>query len=318
MSDDSAGWRVHSHRRAALAVTTDPCRYCGYLHPGDVCDSRTDRVVAYLEEWGWFGSDDGPWTCGDKREFTRSTLIGRSAAVNVAMRDLWREVQRPFACLLRRPRLLAVVLAVLLAVFAASLLTGCTATTGTPTVVATGPAAQLAGLPDAPPDTAAPYNRDDWGTWTQHGHGCTTRDLVLRDQGTGVVLDAACRPSCPAAIPPCWTSPYDGVTTGDPAALQIDHLVPLAEAEQSGAADWLAARRHAYYNDPGDLVAVTAHANTAKGDRDPARWRPPVRGSWCAYATGWVAVKGKWGLSVDPAERAALADMLTACPAGTP
>ena len=181
----------------------------------------------------------------------------------------------------------------------------------------TGPRVQLAALTVAPEDTGAHYARADWGDWARHGQ-CDTREQALAAQGTGVMADPQCRPVCPAAVPPCWTSPYDGVTTGDPGVLQIDHLVPLAEAQQSGARDWTTARRHAYYNDPANLVAVTIHANTSKGDRDPGQWRPPARDSWCAYAVGWIAVKGTYGLNVDPAERDALGAMLAYCPAPTP
>lgn len=175
----------------------------------------------------------------------------------------------------------------------------------------------LAALTVAPEDSAAHYARTDWGQWAQHGQ-CDTRENVLTAQGRGVVVDGACRPGCPAALPPCWTSPYDDVTTADPAALQVDHLVPLAEAAHSGAAAWTPAQRHGYYNDPRNLVAVTAHANTSKGDRDPGEWKPSARDSWCAYATGWASVKAKYGLTADQAEMDALTVMLATCPAGTP
>lgn len=199
------------------------------------------------------------------------------------------------------------------AVLLAAALTACN-----PDHPATVQPVALAALTVAPEDPAAHYARADWGTWTQHGRGCDTRENVLAAQGRGVIVDLACRPGCPAALPPCWTSPYDDVTTGDPATLQIDHLVPLAEAAHSGAAGWTAAQRHGYYNDPANLVAVTAHANTSKGDRDPGEWKPPARDSWCAYATGWTTVKARYGLTADQAEMDALGVMLATCPAGTP
>jgi hypothetical protein len=221
-------------------------------------------------------------------------------------RRVWR-LARPRLALPRVRRPAHVLAAAAFAVAAAA----CTAP-GPAGTLTTGPGDQLDQLTVAVEDTGAHYDRKAWGDWTSHG-GCTTRETVLAAQGDGETVDGQCRPTCPAATEPCWTSSYDGVRTADPAALQIDHLVPLAEAQRSGARGWDAARRHAYYNDPANLVAVTVHANTSKGDQDPGRWRPSARESWCAYAAGWVAVKTAYGLSVDPEEKAAVRSMLTGC-----
>ena len=153
---------------------------------------------------------------------------------------------------------------------------------------ATGPAADLlAALPVAPEDTAARYDRDEWGDWTSRD-GCDTRERVLADQGTGTVLGKACRPLCPATGPACWVSPYDGAATRDASRMQIDHRVPLAEATRSGAADWTREQKTRFYNDPTNLVAASVHSNTSKGDNDPAHWRPADRGVWCGYATAYI------------------------------
>lgn len=183
------------------------------------------------------------------------------------------------------------------------------------TPAASGPLTTLAALTVAVEDTGAHYRRADWGNWTTT-HGCDTREQVLAAQGTGETVDSACRPTCPATVPACWTSPYDNLPTRDPADLDIDHLVALAQAERSGARHWTPAQRVRYGNDPLNLVATTAAVNQAKGDRDPAKWQP----TWwrCEYAARWVAVKGKYRLTVDQAERDALAGMLGGCPGGTP
>ncbi|WP_084468096.1 HNH endonuclease family protein [Actinokineospora inagensis] len=174
-------------------------------------------------------------------------------------------------------------------------------------------AAQLAALGQPrPEDTGAHYNRAEWGDWkNQPGTKCSTREQVLVRDGDGETVDAQCKPTCPKAT--CWTSRYDGVTSKDAADLQIDHIVPLAEAARSGARDWTAAQRSAYYNDTTNLIAVTARSNTQKSDGDPAKWRP-TRTYWCDYATAYVAVKVKYKLSVDDAELAALTQMLNTCP----
>jgi hypothetical protein len=104
---------------------------------------------------------------------------------------------------------------------------------------------------------------------------------------------------------------YDGVTTTSPSTFDIDHVVPLEQAWVSGGRKWTSAKRTRYANDLGfawTLDAVTAHSNRSKGDRDPAAWLPPR--NHCAYAIHWVAIKYRWGLSIDSTERTELAKIL--------
>lgn len=180
------------------------------------------------------------------------------------------------------------------------------------------PRQQLAALTVHTEDTGAHYNRADWGAWTTVT-GCSTRERVLRrDADPGTVL-VGLRCTVTAGR---WVSLYDDVTvTADQPRLiarelQIDHVVPLAEAQRSGARGWTRAQRVAYYNDVRNLRAVTAHSNTSKGDSDPPRWAPPARGSWCWYATAWIRVKTAYRLTVDAAERARLRAMLDTCGGG--
>lgn len=137
------------------------------------------------------------------------------------------------------------------------------------------------------------------------GDGCDTRCEVL----------AAQRRSDIAGLPDGgWISIYDGYTTPDPSELEIDHVVALAEAWDSGASSWDADRREAFANDPDELLAVTLATNRSKSDRDPAKWQPPNRDAWCRFATTWTRVKLTWGLTADPAEVRALTNMLRGCP----
>ncbi|MGB3412990.1 MAG: HNH endonuclease family protein [Microthrixaceae bacterium] len=111
-------------------------------------------------------------------------------------------------------------------------------------------------------------------------------------------------------------SVYDGLMVYDASDLDIDHMVPLAEAWRSGASRWTEARRTAFANDlknPSTLLAVTASSNRSKQDRDPSRWRPQVS-EWCSYAHAWISVKVEWSLSADPAEEQSLVEMLRTCP----
>jgi hypothetical protein len=115
-----------------------------------------------------------------------------------------------------------------------------------------------------------------------------------------------------------WFSVYDGVTVEDPSELDIDHVVALGEAWDSGAAGWDAARREAFANDldhPAALIAVTASSNRSKSDDDPAEWKPPRREAWCQFARDWTSTKIAWDLTADQAEVDGLRSMLTGCPA---
>ena len=204
--------------------------------------------------------------------------------------------------------------ATLTATIAAALaLTGCRqahATTPTPSGTRAA-SVELAELQVRPEDTGAHYRRQDWGGWTRH-HGCTTRDTVLiRDAQPGT---ARCGAGC-RILNGVWVSSYDGVLIIDPTGVQIDHGVPVKEANKSGARDWTTTERVRFYNDPDNLVAVDGHANTAKGDRDPAAWRPADLADWCDPATGYIATKQHYRLAVDPAERAGLAATLATCTA---
>lgn len=180
---------------------------------------------------------------------------------------------------------------------------------------ATSATAALADLPVRVEDTGAHYNRDQWGDWTTGRDGCTTRETVLRRDGHDVTTSATRRDRC-RVTGGTWTSTYDDATISTPGGVQIDHRVPVKEAMRSGARGWTAQQRAAFYNDPSNLVAVSARANTSKGDRDPGRWRPSARESWCGYAAAYIATKTRYRLSVDPAERDGLAAMLRTCPVG--
>jgi putative cell wall-binding protein len=111
-----------------------------------------------------------------------------------------------------------------------------------------------------------------------------------------------------------WYSYYDGATWTLASDVDIDHMVPLKEAWESGARLWSVNNRTLYANDLGfaaSLVAVTDNVNSSKGDSDPAAWLPPLTTAQCTYATQWVQVKYRWRLSIDSAEYSALSSILS-------
>ncbi|MCC5475980.1 HNH endonuclease family protein [Streptomyces sp. NPDC059680] len=154
------------------------------------------------------------------------------------------------------------------------------------------------------------YQRSLFPTWITISGTCNTREWILKRDGTNVVTDSAC-----TATSGSWYSPYDGATWTSPSDVDIDHLVPLAEAWDSGASKWTTAQRQAFANDVTrpQLLAVTDNVNQAKGDQDPATWVPSRSAYVCTYVRAWVQVKYYYGLSVDSAEKTALTNYLANC-----
>lgn len=156
------------------------------------------------------------------------------------------------------------------------------------------------------------YDRDLFPHWDYVGDDCDVRDLVLiAEARRGPTTGSA----CPVG-PGRWFSAFDGVTVREPSELDVDHLVPLAEAWGSGARTWTTAVREAFANDRGysrTLIAVTASSNRSKGDQDPAEWLPPRTSYRCTYVTDWVAVKWRWRLPVDSREASALRVLIQGC-----
>ncbi|MFJ2574710.1 HNH endonuclease family protein [Streptomyces halstedii] len=181
-----------------------------------------------------------------------------------------------------------------------------------PTVLPIGVA--VSALPTAD-ESRTGYARTAFKHWTAGDNptdGCNTRQEVLISEA---VVAPEIGPRC-SLTGGTWFSYYDEVEVNGASGLDIDHMVPLAEAWDSGASAWTAARREAYANDQGQassLVAVTARTNRSKSDQDPAEWLPPASGALCRYGAEWTATKLRWGLTVDALEKDRLLDIAAGC-----
>ncbi|MFG3398764.1 HNH endonuclease family protein [Streptomyces parvus] len=144
-----------------------------------------------------------------------------------------------------------------------------------------------------------------WNSGEDKSDGCSTRnEVLLAEAVVAPTVQAGCK-----LTGGTWVSYYDGQEVTSAGSLDIDHMVALAEAWDSGASAWSAARREAYANDQGadvSLVAVTARTNRQKADQDPADWMPPAPEAQCRYVGEWVATKLRWGLTADDRELEAL------------
>ncbi|MFP5332416.1 MAG: lamin tail domain-containing protein [Acidimicrobiia bacterium] len=167
-------------------------------------------------------------------------------------------------------------------------------------------------------ETQDGYSRELFLHWIDaDGDGCDTRaEVLIRDAGGTAQVDAF---GC-AVIEGDWYSPYDDRHLTDPTNIQIDHVVALKEAWDSGARDWDPDRRMRFANDlddPWTLIAVSGESNNAKGAADPSNWMPPHRGDWCRYLAVWVAIKARWALSMDESEYGRIRNLLNGTCAGT-
>ncbi|MFZ4278284.1 HNH endonuclease family protein [Streptomyces arboris] len=171
----------------------------------------------------------------------------------------------------------------------------------------------LCGNGFLPPGSPHGPLRDSFKHWVdEDDDGCPTRqEVLLAEAVTAPQQGARCTLSGGG-----WLSYYDEAEATDAKKLDIDHMVPLAEAWDSGAHDWTPERREAYANDldaERSLVAVTAKTNRSKADRDPAAWMPPAQSATCTYLVDWTATKLRWDLSADETEQAALLELAELC-----
>jgi len=186
---------------------------------------------------------------------------------------------------------------------------GVTTTTGKPTVV--GSALALLQTVRVENEYQVGYDRALFEHWRDiDGDGCDSRDQVLKRDS--ISLPQVDPVNC-NVIAGDWVSPYDGAKWTNPSDIDIDHVIALKEAWDSGAWAWSAAQRKAFANDTSDsrtLLAVTDSVNQSKSDKDPSNWLPPLQSYTCTYLGNWIAVKVRWSLSMDSSEFGRIKNLL--------
>ena len=179
------------------------------------------------------------------------------------------------------------------------------------------PSSQLFALTTAPQiaqDKESGYDRSLFKHWIdENKNGCNTRAEVL-------IAEAVVKPKkgkkCKLTGGK-WLSAYDGKTVKKSSKLDVDHLIPLAEAWRSGAWAWTSQQRQDFANDLDDkrsLIAVTLSTNRSKSDRDISEWVPVKK--TCAYVKNWIAIKVRYSLTYDAKEAAALVGYFESCKIG--
>ena len=183
----------------------------------------------------------------------------------------------------------------------------------TPTIVQTGSAAkaleQLVTKGRAP---KTGYARSQFGGGWSSTNGCDTRNIILHRDLQNPVLDNAC-----SVIGGSLNDPYTGTVIQfekGSSIIQIDHVVAISNAWQTGAQQLSKVQRIKFANDPLELLAVLGDANQQKSDGDAATWLPSNKSFRCQYAARQIAIKQKYTLWVTAAEKEALSNVLANCP----
>ena len=164
------------------------------------------------------------------------------------------------------------------------------------------------------------YTRAQFGpAWADvDRNGCDTRNDILKRDLTSITYRAKTR-NC-VVESGTLVDRYSGETINfvkgniSSMEVQIDHVVALSNAWQTGAFKLTAEQRKALSNDPLNLFAVKGRLNSQKGDGDAATWLPPLKSFRCSYVAQQIAVKAKYSLWVTAPEKAAMVSILAKCP----
>lgn len=164
------------------------------------------------------------------------------------------------------------------------------------------------------PDTnhSSKYDRKSWPHWIDADGDCqdTRAEILIRDSVVPVKFkrNKGCNVSWGQ-----WIGPYTGKTITQASDLDIDHIVPLSHAHETGGANWTRDKKRQFANDPDNLLAVDDATNQKKGDKGPARWKPPSKSYWCEYSRRWRQIKSKYGLTISTPEERSLIVMGRTC-----
>ena len=170
----------------------------------------------------------------------------------------------------------------------------------------------ISGLPVAT-EVRTGYARDMFPLWIDaDGDGCNTRyEVLIAEATTKPTIGSGC-----TLTGGRWYSYYDGLLDA-PSDLDIDHLVPLAEAWDSGARTWTAAQRAGVRERPRRCAATWSRSPTTSTRPRATRTRPTgcrrTGQRRCRYVAEWTAVKIRWRLTVDTAEKSALIQYAAGC-----
>lgn len=154
------------------------------------------------------------------------------------------------------------------------------------------------------------YKRSEWKHWSDQGNSCNTREIALAQQSVkpAEVDKKTCR-----VLSGEWIDPYSGKVFNNPRDLDIDHVIPLANASRNGGQKWNSEAKEKFANDLSQLLVVSAKENRVKSDSGPGRYMPPNKDYHCKYSKIWVDTALKYELTISKSDKKALEEGLKTC-----
>jgi hypothetical protein len=158
------------------------------------------------------------------------------------------------------------------------------------------------------------YMRSQFGDGWMSINGCDMRNKILARDLNEITVNERCQ-----VLSGILEDPYTGARivfsrgSATSSAVQIDHVVALSNAWQTGAQSLSQSKREQFANDPLGLIAVDGRSNQQKSDGDAATWLPKNKSFRCTYVSRQIMVKSKYGLWVTRAEKVAMEQVLNSC-----
>lgn len=159
------------------------------------------------------------------------------------------------------------------------------------------------------------YARKDWRHWIDADKDCqdTRQEILIRDSLKPVTFkdERECRVASGE-----WVDPYSSTSITDPSLVDIDHIVALRDAHDSGGYAWSSDEKRLFANDFEQLTVSSRSTNRSKGAKGADQWLPPLAEFRCEYIETWTAVKTRYSLTMSDVEAALVGYMQKTCREG--
>jgi Protein of unknown function (DUF1524) len=157
----------------------------------------------------------------------------------------------------------------------------------------------------------AKYVRKEWKHWSDRDKNClNTKEEILKARSKSIVLTSkkGCRIKSGS-----WDDYYYPETINDMKQIDVDHLIPLKHAYDTGGANWSPEKKEQFANDPENLVITDKKYNRQKGAKGIDQWLPINKEYACKYVKDWIKVKMKYGLRMDEPEKLTISAIQGSC-----